>query len=254
MNKNFYCATCRPTNVITLAAVLFSSEIYAGEWAVGAGVLAEQLPYRDYNTQFMPLPIVTYQGEQFFINGQGAGINIVNTDTHNLNFAINYSPLSYTPSDSDDSAMKKLDKRRATAMVGVGHQYHADWGTLSSEIATDILGYSDGVIVDVGYQYSFQFGKLQLVPGVGLQWQNRAFNDYYFGIGERESLRSGLSEYQAKSGISSYLSLASYYAVNDHWQLFVIGHYEQMSDAVKDSPMTERDYNVMVATGVLYKF
>jgi outer membrane protein len=254
MTNYFHATTCRSFYAIALTTLLFSDDIYAGEWSVGAGVLAEQLPYRDYNMQFMPLPIVTFEGEQFYINGQGAGIHIVNTDTQRLNFAINYSPLSYNPKDSDDPAMKMLEKRRATAMAGVSYQHHANWGTLSGEVATDILGYSDGMIVDIGYQYSLQFGKLQLVPGMGLQWQNRAFNDYYFGVSKAESQRSALPEYKAKSGVSSYLSLASYYSVNDNWQLLLIGHYEQMSDAVKNSPMVERDYNVMVATGVLYQF
>ncbi|VTR57683.1 MltA-interacting protein precursor [Serratia fonticola] len=50
----------------SLAAILLTGNAYAGDWSVGAGVLAEQLPYRDYDAQYIPLPIVTYQGEQFF--------------------------------------------------------------------------------------------------------------------------------------------------------------------------------------------
>ncbi|MHA7847981.1 MipA/OmpV family protein [Serratia sp. D1N4] len=240
--------------VFSLITLLFTGSVQAGEWSVGAGVAAEQLAYRDYDTQFMPVPIITYQGEQFFISGQGAGINIINTDTHGLSFNVDYSPLSFKPSDSSDPAMKKLDKRRATAMAGMGYQYNADWGTVSGKVATDVLGYSNGVLVDVGYQYLFQFGKLQLVPGIGMQWQSRSFNDYYFGVSKQESQRSGVAEYRAKSGVSSYLSLTSYYVVNDNWQLFLMGNYEQMSGTVKDSPMTGRDYSVTVATGVLYKF
>ncbi|VXC55482.1 conserved hypothetical protein [Enterobacterales bacterium 8AC] len=238
----------------SLITLLFSGGAQAGKWSVGAGVAAEQLAYLDYDRQFMPIPIVTYQGEQFFISGQGAGINIINTDTHGLSFNVDYSPLSFKPSDSRVPAMKKLDKRRATAMAGMGYQYNAAWGTVSGKAVTDVLGYSNGVLVDVGYQYAFQFGQLQLVPGVGMQWQSRSFNDYYFGVSKQESQRSGIAAYRAQSGVSSYLSLASYYALNDSWQLFLMGNYEQVSDTVKDSPMVGRDYSVTVATGFLYKF
>lgn len=241
-------------NTISLAAMLLTSHAYAGNWSVGTGVLAEKLPYRDYDAQYIPLPIVTYQGEQFFINSQGVGINILDSESHNLHLAVNYSPLSFKPADSDDPAMKQLDKRRATAMAGIGYQYHTSWGSLRSEIATDVLGYSDGVVADVGYQYRFQFGKLQLVPGFGMRWQNRAFNNYYFGISEQESQRSGIPQYQAKSGVSPYISIASYYTVNKNWQLFLIGYNEQISDTAKDSPMTDRDYSVYAMTGVLYNF
>ncbi|AHG20383.2 hypothetical protein Z042_12640 [Chania multitudinisentens RB-25] len=239
---------------MSLTTLLFNNYAYAGDWSIGGGMVAEQLAYRDYDAQFMPIPIVTYQGERFFISGQGAGIHMFNTDTHSVDFTVSYSSLSFKPSDSDDLAMKKLDKRRATAMAGVEYQYHAGWGTVSGEVATDILGYSNGVVIDVGYQYSFQFGKWQWVPSAGIKWQSRSFNDYYFGINQQEAQRSNLHEYQAKSDISSYLSLSSYYAINDNWQLFLSGHYEQMSDAVKDSPMTERAYSLSVATGFLYKF
>jgi outer membrane protein len=240
--------------VFSLATLLLTGNVQAGEWSVGAGVAAEQLAYRDYDRQFMPIPIVTYQGDRFFISGQGAGLHIINSDTHVLSFNIDYSPLSFKPADSSDPAMKKLDKRRSTAMAGMEYQYNADWGTVSGNVATDVLGYSDGVLVGVGYQYAFQFGKLQLVPGVGMQWQSRSFNDYYFGVSQQESQRSGMSAYRVKSGVSSYVSLASYYALNDRWQLFLMGNYEQVSDTVKDSPMVGRDYSVAVATGVLYKF
>lgn len=118
-------------NALSLAAILLTGNTYAGDWSVGAGVLAEQLPYRDYDAQYIPLPIVTYQGEQFFINSQGIGINLLSSEKHNLHLAVNYSPLSFKPADSDDPAMKKLDKRRATAMAGIGYQYHADWGALT---------------------------------------------------------------------------------------------------------------------------
>lgn len=240
--------------LFSLMTLLCAGNAQAGDWSVGAGIAAEKLAYRDYDTQFMPVPIVTYQGEQFFISGQGAGINIINTRTHGLSFNIDYSPLSFKPSDSNDSAMKQLDKRRATVMAGMGYQYNADWGRVSGKVSTDALGYSDGVLVDVGYQYAFQFGKLQLVPGVGMQWQSRSFNNYYFGVNQQESQRSGMFEYRAQSGVSSYLSLSSYYAVNDNWQLFLIGNYEQVSDTVKDSPMVGRDYSVTLATGILYQF
>ena len=257
MTHSTYCsipASFLSVGMFSLTSLLVIGHVQASDWSVGAGVAAEQLAYRDYDTQFMPIPIVTYQGEHFFISGQGAGVNIINTDAHGLSFNIDYSSLSFKPSDSNDPTMKKLDKRRATAMAGIGYQYNTSWGTISSKAATDVLGYSDGILVDVGYQYLFQFGKLQLVPGAGMQWQSRSFNDYYFGVSKQESQRSGMSEYRAKSGVSSYLSLTSYYAVNDNWQLFLMGNYEQMSDAVKDSPMTDRDYTVTVAGGFLYQF
>lgn len=37
-------------------------------------------------------------------------------------------------------------------------------GTASSDIAKDILGHSDSIMVDVGSEYSCQFGHLR-VPG-----------------------------------------------------------------------------------------
>lgn len=253
-NLLFTRASLPSIKTLSLTAILLTGNAYAGEWSIGTGVLAEQLPYRDYKTQYIPLPIVTYQGEQLFINGQGVGINILNSESHNLHLAVNYSPLSFKPADSDDPAMKRLDKRRATAMAGIGYQYHARWGSLGGKVATDVLGYSDGVIADVGYQYTFEFGKLRLIPSVGMRWQNRSFNNYYFGITEQESRRSGMQQYRAKSGVSHYLSVASYYALNNNWQLFLMGYNEQISDSAQDSPMTDHDYSIYVMTGVLYSF
>lgn len=35
---------------------------------------------------------------------------------------------------------------------------------------------------------------------------------------------------------------------------FLMGFNEQMSDTVKDSPMTDRDYSINAVAGVLYSF
>ncbi|AKJ41166.1 MltA-interacting protein MipA [Pragia fontium] len=257
MTNGFYGSTRglrSSIGAISLAAVFLPSVVYADAWSLGAGVMTEKLAYREYKTQVMPIPIVTYQGKYFYINGLDTGVKVINTDTHRLNINIHYSPLSFKPADSDHSMMKKLDKRRASAMAGVGYQHHAGWGIISGSVATDILGNSDGVLADIGYQYSFKFGKWQLVPGVGVEWQSRLYNDYYFGVSQRESQRSGMSTYRAESASSAYQSFAGYYSVNDNWQLFLMGRYNHLSDTVKDSPMIDRSYSVTAATGVIYKF
>lgn len=226
----------------------------AGDWSLGAGVLFEQLPYRDYDNQVYPLPVIQYEGERVYLSGIGAGVYLLNTDSDKLYLNVYLSPVNFDPADSDDPAMKKLNKRRATAMAGIGYKHMADWGTIRTELAADVLGKSDGIIADVAYQYPLQFNKWRVEPGVGVQWQSSDHNDYYYGISHNESRRSGLDYYSAGDGFSPYAELSVHYAFNKNWRTFFTGRYTSLSSAVKDSPMTEHSSSVIFGTGVVYTF
>ncbi len=227
----------------------------SGRLSQGAGLMVGQTPYRDYDTQVMPIPIVDYQDENFFIRGASAGVYVLNTGSHRLDVNISYSPLSFDPSDSSDWGMKRLDKRRSTAMAGVGYRYNtADWGNIRLGVNVDVLGRSDGVTADVSYHYPFQLDRLRIEPGIGVQWQSSDFNDYYFGVSKRESQRSGLASYNAGSGASPYVSVSAHYAFDENWKAFATGRVDRLSNAIQDSPMADRSYTTSFGAGVMYSF
>lgn len=242
-------------SVFTLASTLLISTAHAnGNVSLGAGIAVGKLPYKSYDTKFWPAPVISYENDYFYVRGISAGVFLLKNDHHRLTVNAYYSPLHFKPSDSDDKALNQLNRRRSTMMAGLGYQYTDTWGIIRAELAGDVLGKSDGIIADLAYFYPIHIDKFRITPGIGVQWQSRQFNDYYFGVSSTESTRSGLSKYSADSGVSTYLSLNANYSLTSSWTLYATGRVSFLSSEAKDSPMVDKSYDAVFSTGITYTF
>jgi outer membrane protein len=70
-----------------------------------------------------------------------------------------------------------------------------------------------------------------------------ASDDYmetYFGVDAADSARSGLSTFDADSGVKDWsLALGATYDVNDSWSLGIFGLYKLLLDDASDSPVVD---------------
>ncbi len=226
---------------------------HAGQWSIHAGAGAILSPYKDYDTEPIAFILPGFQGERFFIEGTEAGVYIFNSERNQVYAKVALHSNSFDPSESKDKQLKQLDKRKAMGMGGLGYKHHAGWGSIHADV---MAGKSNRILAEVGYQYPFQFksDKFHVTPGINVQWQNKKINDYYYGVSEKEALRSGLKAYKAKSGVSASLSVTTGYSFNENWSVFAIGSVTKESNAVKNSPMTDRSFSSSFLTGVSYNF
>ncbi|MEQ1963764.1 MipA/OmpV family protein [Xenorhabdus khoisanae] len=235
---------------------LFSSVTYAGEWSVGLSAVYEAKPYKGVKAQdnFLPVPMVSYESENFYFHTLTAGYYLWNKPKDELSVDIFYSPQDFHPKDSKDEKMKKLDRRRDTMMGGFTYQHHEDWGTLRASVAADMLGESKGFRADFSYLYSIEQGDWVLKPGIGVIWDSKKQNRYSYGITKRESVRSGLAEYTPGDSWSPYFELSGYYSISESWTAFMAGRVEYLPSQVKDSPMINRSYSGIIWSGITYTF
>ena len=87
---------------------------------LGAGVGVVEHPYKDYDSDVYPVPVVTYESDNFWFRGLGGGYYLWNDDTDKLSVMAYWSPMYFKPGDSDDNRLRSLDKRWITAMVLYG--------------------------------------------------------------------------------------------------------------------------------------
>ncbi len=112
-------------------------------------------------------------------------------------------PLEFDPTDNDDYAMQQLDKRDSTAMAGVAWYHHERWGTVKASAAADVLDNSNGWVGELSVFHKMQIGRLSLTPALGVLYYDENFSDYYYGISESESRRSGLASYSAQDALGA---------------------------------------------------
>ncbi|AMO81351.1 MipA/OmpV family protein [Obesumbacterium proteus] len=237
--------------LLVLAA---TSAAQAGTWSLGASALVSPDPYRGNNDRVYPVPIINYEGDDFYFRSLTAGYYLWKDEQNQLSVMAFYNPLHFKASDSDDRHMKQLSNRHSTVMAGVAYTHKEDWGSIRTSFAGDILDNSNGLIADAAYLFPITAGDWSFTPGAGVTWNSSNQNDYYFGVSGSESNRSGYKRYTASDSWNPYVELTARYQINSNWNAFFTGRYIRLSDEVKDSPMIDKSYTGLLWTGVTYTF
>lgn len=237
-----------------LTAITATSALADNKFSVGAGVGVLEAPYKDYDRTVVPVPVITYEGDDFWFRGLGGGYYLWNDESDKLSITAYYSPFEFKPKDSDDRQLRQLDKRKATLMAGLSYVHNTQYGFLRTSLAGDTLDNSNGVSWDLAWLYRYTNGGLTLTPGIGVEWSSENMNEYYYGVSGKESRRSGLDRYDPDSDWSPYLELSASYKLNDDWSLYGTGRYTRLSSEVKDSPMVDKSWAGALSAGVTYSF
>lgn len=228
--------------------------LHAETLAVGASVIYSQSPYRGGQDRYLPLPIINYEGDNFWFRSLQGGYYLWKDEQNQLSLTLLGSPQKYDPDDNDHGDMKDLDKRRMTLMGGVSYRHTADWGVVRTALLGDVLNNSNGMLWDLTYLYPIQLGQLTLTPGIGAMWSSANQNRYYYGVSHHESVRTGINSYDPDDSWNPYVELNASYQLTPEWNASVSGRYTRLADEVKDSPMVDQNDQVSVWTGISYSF
>ena len=237
-----------------IVATSVSTAYAENQWSVGAGVGVINSPYKQYDRDIYPVPVITYEGDNFWFRGLGGGYYLWNDQTDKLSIMAYYDPTHFKPGDSDNYQLRQLDKRKSTMMAGVSWVHNTEYGFLRTALAGDTLDNSNGYIWDLAWLYRYTNGGLTLTPGIGLEYHSENYNDYYYGVSHKESRRSGLNSYDADDGWNPYLELTVSYKFAPDWNVYATGRYNRLSDEVKDSPMVDKSWTGLMSVGLTYSF
>lgn len=221
---------------------------------LGASLLYSQSPYKGGQDRYLPVPVINYEGEHFWLRSLQGGYYLWKDPQDQLSLTALGSPQQYDPDDNDLGDMKSLDKRRMTLMGGVEYRHQAEWGIVRTNLLGDLLGKSDGIVWDLAYLYRFESGDFSLTPGIGAIWYSANQNRYYYGVSGHESARTGIDRYHPDDSWNPYVELSANYRLTDSWNAGLYGRYTRLADEVKDSPMVDRDSQISVWTGINYRF
>ncbi|MDW6004592.1 MipA/OmpV family protein [Vibrio mangrovi] len=224
--------------------------------SLGLGASYATSTYKNYDESTLPIPVINYDSDVFFIHSLTAGAYLYQDQYNVLQAAVSYYAQEFDPSDANDSQMKLLDKRSSTAMGGISYTFRSPLGNFTTSVAGDILDEtSGGMLASAQYDYPIPFTqKLVVVPATGLKYTNSKLNQHYYGITARESALSGLAEYTPGSAVTPYFGLTLKYNVSDRLGAFVSSRYQILPTEIKDSPMVDSNHTIQTTAGISYQF
>ncbi|MDK9607472.1 MipA/OmpV family protein [Lelliottia wanjuensis] len=241
-------------NLLITATLFFASSAMAGEFSLGAGAVFNESPYKGYNENTTAVPLISYEGDNFYVRQTTAGWAFWKDNKNELSLTASWMPLHFDPDDNDDHAMKQLDERKASVFVGGAYYRHESWGSLKFGVAGDAMDESGGVVGEITYFHPIRMERLTLIPAVGVFYYDESFNDYYYGVSGKESRHSGLNEYSAGDSWNPYVALTAKYQLTQNLFLNASAAYTVLPDDVKNSPMIDRDDSFVLMTGVSWRF
>lgn len=226
---------------------------HEGQWVVEAGGFGSSDLLKDQDKSYGALLNFGYHGEDF--NADVAGINYrffgQTGDILNLSTYLTGSGLSY---DQDSAkSVKGMDKRNATVDLGVNADIALGDGTVSTYFQHDIFNEHKGYKTGVNYFHIVELGSVDFVPFAGVSYQNSDYNNYYFGVKDKEATAQRKA-YRAGGDFSYNLGYKLVYPINDRWEVTQTSTYTRLGSDIAHSPIVESANQWLVGATVAYHF
>ncbi|WP_432480566.1 MipA/OmpV family protein [Moraxella sp. ZY200743] len=194
-----------------------------------------------------------YDNNRWYIEGGEAGFYPYKDNKHHARIGLAYDGPSFNPKNSKGT-LQGLDKRKASAQALISYMYVSPIGGFKAKVATDALSHHDGTVITLSHISRFEHDKFTIYPTVGVNWYDKNYNSYYYGVSSAESNRTGIDAYQPNSGFAPFASAMINYEMKDNITLFANQRIEWLASAQKNSPMTDDKITSTTRLGVSYRF
>ncbi len=202
------------------------------------------------------LPFVRYDSDYFYVEGTEAGFYAYKDDKNWFRTGVGYESRHFEPDDANTYTLKALDERKSSANMLLSYMRITPIGGFEIKAGTDMMDRSGGQTASLAHRSRFTFvdDKLTIYPKFGVNWYSQDYNQYYFGVSQTESVRTGVSAYEAKSSYSPFISISGQYQFSDRIGAFAHARTQWLSSTQKDSPLTDDDMDIGVNAGLTYTF
>ena len=245
------------TLLLILAPALAAAQQPAGEdgapsrspWGIGLGAVASQSPYAGEGTRVIPVPLLSYEGERFYLRGLTGGWRLVDTPALELGLIARARLDGVDIDDLDRGQLLRngvdpdlLDDRKRGLDAGLEAEWSGVGGELQLELLTDVSGRSRGQEASLHYGYPMRAGGGLLTPIVGATWWSSDLADYYYGTRPAEVAR-GVRDYRPGAVTIPHVGVSFLRPLGRTWSLVGSLRYSRLPGAIGDSPLVDPGTN-----------
>lgn len=225
----------------------------AGQWGVGIGVIGRSTPYVGSDSSVIqPIPVVTYFGERLQWIGPALRYGVLESDGLRLAVTATYQVGAYEEDDAD--ILEGLGDRDGTLLGGLALIYEGPAGTeFDLRYEHDLLDRFGGGTASASVSRGFQFGRLRLVPQLGVNWLSSDLADYDFGVPVSAAI-PGRPAYKVGSSYTVEAGVGGMYELTERWRITLNVAVESLDSEITDSPIVDEDYVVKGFGALTYSF
>lgn len=220
-------------------------------WRLGALALVRDGGYVGDGSRTLVVPAIGYEGETFFFRGLQVGWHAWHQDGLQVDLVAQARLEGF---DARDIPIAGLEDRRESIDVGAVATLSGDPGRLEFTALTDALNRSGGHELALNYGYPFSFGRVRVMPKVGVRWWSRDLADYYYGIRPQEVARGAPAVYAPSSALVPEIGLNVVAPLSRQWGLWGAVRYQRLPSDIADSPLVSKSSASTLLVGVTYVF
>ena len=239
-------------SIIAIAGLVLSANTcQAGEWGLGLGVAAQDQPQRGADTQVVVLPFPSYEGERLSLGFGNVAYALTKDEKFRVSVAGQLRFDGYNP--DDNAALSGLRERDFTLDVGFNISSEHDWGVVSVQVMNDAFSVHEGYEVTTSFAYPISANRWTLVPTVSAHWLSANLVEYYYGV-RLDEATAERPAYTGKGAFNVSATLNAAYRLSDKWEIIGGGQYTHLGDEITESPIIGQDREVILYSGIVYRF
>jgi MipA family protein len=231
-------------------------------WSIGLGVATRAPIYAGESSRTLPLPLIGYEGERFYIQGASVGYRFIKNDSFTLKayVAANTNGIDADKFGRNELAQRGIDRnlledRDFGADAGVTASWKTAIGVFETDVRADISNTSDGYQASFDYRAPLPVGNAIVVPGVGITAYSSDLADYYYGTLSDE-VKRGVVNYKPGSATVPHASVTVIVPFASKWTFISNVNVDFLPNDITDSPLVDKDSDVVptLFLGVSRKF
>lgn len=227
-------------------------------WGLGLAVMSVQNAYKGTDRETRVLPMISYENRYVKLGGPNLELKLPGielSDSQRLNFGVMTQLFDGAGYEAKDSpALAGMSERKSSIWVGAKMEWENDLADVKLEWLGDASGKSKGQRLALGLERKIMLSpRLMLIPQVGVEWVDKKYVDYYYGVRAGEA-RAGRAAYRGDTGVSAEVGLRGVYMFDQQHSVFLDVGVTRLSSSIKNSPLVDRSTENNLFLGYVYRF
>jgi len=232
--------------VISTLSIALSTSVYAardvtqihlepgdGLWSLGMGFRNGTFPYVGKDDVDDLLPLITYNGDSFFIDGTRTGFHLYQSTDWLIGTYASYRFAGFN--EEDGMELDGMDRNDGIdGRFAITRQ--TDFGNFTLDYGHDISGASNGWDVDFRWGKLFSHGNYRIRPWIGITYEDQKLSNYYYGVKSDESTPER-EAYNTKSSFEMRYGIDMSYRLAQHHYLGFNMQYSELDSTKINSPI-----------------
>jgi len=227
-------------------------------WGLGLAVVSGQSAYKGVDRETKVLPMLSFENQYVKLSGPNLELKLPGlqlSDSQRLNFGVVADLLGGGGYEASDSpALVGMAERKSSIWAGAKVEWENDLADVKLELLGDASGNSKGQRVLLGLERKWMLSpSLMLIPQVGVEWVDKEYVDYYYGVSASEAM-AGRPAYVGNGTVNAEISLAGIYRFDQHHSMMLNLGVTFLGNEIKNSPIVDRSTENLVMLGYKYNF